>query len=205
MTTCSMIRTLFLLGLVGTFALPMIADGPPPTPQPPKNVSNTGVIVPTGEPGQPLRISGEVFAPDGTTPVREVFVYAYQTDADGHYQNDPTTHIARLHAFAKTDENGHFEFVTIHPGAYPSRQVPAHVHFHLYGAGYPLQWTNDLFFEGDRLLKPETIEEARTAGKFSYICALAHEGSGTELCHINFRLLKETNYAPQYRDDPRTR
>ena len=70
MTTRSMIRTLFLLGLVGVLALPVIADGPPPTPQPPKNVTNNGVIVPTREPGQPLRISGQVFAP--LVPVRQL-------------------------------------------------------------------------------------------------------------------------------------
>ncbi len=191
-----------LLGITASYAAP---SGPPPTPNPPADVTNTGVIAPASEPGQRLHVSGQVFAPDGITPVAGVFVYAYQTGADGLYQNEPTTRIARLHGWARTDDHGRFEFVTIHPGAYPGRQVAAHVHFHIWGAGYPLQWTNDLLFEGDPLLKPEVIDEARAAGQFSNICAISRDGSGTELCRIDFRLLKQTNYPAQYRDDPRTR
>jgi hypothetical protein len=55
------------------------------------------------------------------------------------------------------------------------------------------------------MLKPEAIEGARAAAPFGNICAITRDGSGTELCRINFRLLKETNYPAQYRDDPRTR
>jgi protocatechuate 3,4-dioxygenase beta subunit len=194
-----------LLCLLGMATVYVVADGPPPTPAPPPNVTTVSVIAPASEPGQHLRISGQVFAPDGVTPVAGVMVYAYQTDLEGHYQNDPTTHIARLHGWAKTDEHGRFEFVTIRPGAYPSGKVPAHVHFHLWGAGYPLQWTKDLFFEGDPRLKPEVIDEARAAGTFNNICTITRDGGGTELCHISFRLLKETNYPIGYQDDPRTR
>ncbi len=198
--------SIFVLAcLLATPAAFLFASGPPPTPNPPADVTNTGMIAPAGEPGQRLRISGQVFAPDGATPVAGVFVYAYQTGADGLYQNDPTTRIARLHGWAKTDEHGRFEFVTIHPGAYPNRQVAAHVHFHVWGAGYPLQWTNELLFEGDTLLKPETVNEARAAGNFSNVCSISREAGGIELCRINFRLLKETNYPAQDRDDPRTR
>ena len=191
-----------LLGIAASYA---VASGPPPTPNPPADVTNTGVITPAGEPGQRLHISGQVFAPDGITPVAGAFVYAYQTGADGLYQNDPTTRIARLHGWARTDDHGRFEFVTIHPGAYPGRQIAAHVHFHVWGAGYPLQWTNDLLFEGDPLLKLEAINEAREAGNFGNVCTIARDGGGSELCRINFRLLKQTNYPAQYRDDPRTR
>jgi protocatechuate 3,4-dioxygenase beta subunit len=81
--------------LLGTSAIYAVASGPPPTPDPPADVKTTGVIATAAEPGQRLRISGQVFAPDGVTPVPGVFVYAYQTGADGLYQNDPTTRIAR--------------------------------------------------------------------------------------------------------------
>jgi protocatechuate 3,4-dioxygenase beta subunit len=199
------IARLTFLCLLGTVVPCALADGPPPTPQPPAGITNSGVIAPSGEPGQSLRIFGQVFAPDGITPAAGVIVYAYQTDAEGHYQNDPTTHIARLHGWAKTDEHGRFEFVTIRPAPYPNRQVPAHVHFHVWGAGYPLQWTKDLFFAGDPLLKQDTIELARGSGRFSNICTVTRDTSGRELCQINFRLLRETNYPAQYRGDPRTR
>ena len=200
-----LIACLAFLTLAGILALQALADGPPPTPEAPAGVSSSGAIAASGEPGQPLHISGQVFAPDGVTPVAGVIVYAYQTDAVGHYQNDPTTHVARLHGWARTDERGRFEFLTIRPAPYPSRQVPAHVHFHVWGAGYPLQWTKDLFFADDPLLKPETIAEARESGKFSNVCAISRDSSRTEICRINFRLFEETNYPVQYRQDPRTR
>src|ERR1700758_3522052 len=73
---------------------PRRSNGPPPTPLPPGAVGSVGVIAPPGEPGERLVVSGHVFAPDGVTPVPNVFVYAYQTDATGEYHNDPSTHVA---------------------------------------------------------------------------------------------------------------
>ena len=102
-----------------TWALPGRAAGPPPTPAAPPEVSSVGVIAGANEPGQRLVITGTVYAPDGVTPAPGVIVYAYQTDAGGEYHND-AQRVARLHGWAKSDAQGHFEFRTIHPGAYPA-------------------------------------------------------------------------------------
>jgi protocatechuate 3,4-dioxygenase beta subunit len=187
------------------FGLRAYGEGPPPTPQPPENVSTIGTIATASERGQPLQITGQVFASDGATPAAGVIVYAYQTDASGHYQNDPVTRIARLHGWAKTDSQGRFEFRTIRPGPYPGRDIPAHVHFHVWGSGYPLQWTKDLLYADDPLLKPAMVEESKQAGKFANVCAVVRNREGVEVCRINFQLLKETNYPAEYRDDPRIR
>src|SRR5215831_20910733 len=97
----------WLLGVL-LLAVAASADGPPPTPEPSGKVGNIAKIADEREPGQRLVVSGQVFAPDGVTPAAGVMVYAYQTDATGHYQNDPQTRVARLHGWARTDAQGRF-------------------------------------------------------------------------------------------------
>jgi protocatechuate 3,4-dioxygenase beta subunit len=174
---------------------PVEASGPPPTPPPPANVSSVGVIGGANEPGERIVVSGQVFAPDGTTPVGGVIVYAYQTDATGHYQNDPQTRVARLHGWAKTDAQGRYEFRTIRPAAYPSRDIAAHIHFHVWGAGYPLQWTPELMFAGDPLLKPDQIRESTGLGKFANVQPLVSNSDGALHCTFNIRISAVTNYS----------
>lgn len=111
----------------------------------PRDPPSLARIAPETEPGQPLAISGTVYAPDGQTPAPGVIVYAYHTDANGLYRPDKRRDLPpRLRGWARTDAHGRFEFRTIRPAPYPGREVPAHVHFQLWGAGYPRQWTEDL-------------------------------------------------------------
>jgi protocatechuate 3,4-dioxygenase beta subunit len=169
-------------------------QGPPPTPAAPRDVSSTGTIATESEPGKRLMISGEVFAPDGTTPAPGVIVYAYQTDNGGEYHNDPTTHVARLHGWAKTDAEGRYAFRTIRPGPYPGRTIAAHIHFHIYGGGYPLQWTPELMFSGDPLLQPEQIRSSAALGKFANVQPLVPDESGGLHCVFNIRASSTSNY-----------
>lgn len=179
----------------------LLAAGPPPTPAAPASVNSIGIIGGPGEPGERLVVSGQVFAPDGVTPAADVIVYAYQTDSTGHYQNDAAG-IARLHGWAKTDAQGRFEFRTIRPGPYPGRSIPAHIHFHIYGGGYPLQWTEELMFAGDPLLKPEQISSSAALGKFAGIQAVTRSSDGTQHCTFNIRASKTTNYPPDTPSEP---
>lgn len=179
-------------------------SGPPPTPLPSGEVTSTGIIATSSEPGERLIVNGQVFAPDGVTPAPDVIVYAYQTDAAGLYHNDASG-IARLHGWAKTDATGHFEFRTIRPSPYPNRSIPAHIHFHAWGGGYPLQWTEDLKFVGDPLLSPRDLADSEALGDFRNVRAVDRGPNGVWRCSIRFRLRKQTNYAAQSRDDPRMR
>jgi len=179
-----------------------LASGPPPTPMPPANVSSAGVIAGPSEPGVRMVIDGQVFAPDGVTPAPGVIVYAYQTDNTGEYRND-ASRVARLHGWARTDAHGHFELRTIRPAPYPGRGIPAHVHFHVWGGGYPLQWTDELQFADDPLVKASDRETSRSRGKFGNISAVTRDAGGTQHATINFRIRAETNYPPEERGDPR--
>jgi protocatechuate 3,4-dioxygenase beta subunit len=140
-----------------------------------------------------LTVTGQVFAPDGVTPAPNVIVYAYQTDADGEYHND-SKRIARLHGWAKTNAQGRYEFHTIRPVSYPGRSVPAHIHFHIYGGGYPLQWTPDLMFANDPLLRDAQIRESAALGKFANIQVTNRDSDGVERCSFNIRAASTTNY-----------
>jgi protocatechuate 3,4-dioxygenase beta subunit len=195
-----------LMGLVVPLgiAISSFAAGPPPTPMPPADVSGVGIIAGPAEPGVRLVITGQVFAPDGATPVPGVIVYAYQTDHTGQYHND-ASRVARLHGWARTDAGGRFEFRTIRPAPYPDRGIPAHVHFHLWGGGYPLQWADELRFADDPLLRASDLEGSRARDKFGSVRAVIVGASGTQQVTINFRLRQETNYPPGDRDDPRIR
>ncbi len=180
------------------------ASPPPPSPEPPANVSPAGSIAGPSEPGSRLVISGQVFAPDGVTPVPGVIVYAYQTDNTGEYHND-ASRVARLHGWARTGSDGRFEFRTIRPAPYPGRGIAAHVHFHAWGGGYPLQWTEELLFADDPLVRNADREKAAAQGRFANVSAVTRGPDGAQHVIINFRLLAETNYSPDQHSDPRTR
>jgi protocatechuate 3,4-dioxygenase beta subunit len=83
MKVCKAIATLVLVIAVTNSTRCIAQNGPPPTPSPPTTVSSVGTIAEANEPGERLEISGQVFSPDGVTPVANVIVYAYQTDATG--------------------------------------------------------------------------------------------------------------------------
>jgi len=185
-------------------ALAIAQNGPPPTPPAPADVSSVGMIAPLSEPGERLVVDGQVFAPDGVTPASGVILYAYQTDSSGLYQND-ASHIARLHGWVKTDAQGRFEFRTIRPASYPNRSSPAHIHFHVWGGGYPLQWTEELKFADDPFLTPHDTADSRVLGDFANIRPVTRSADRVWHCTVRFRLSKQTNYPAPYRDDPRTR
>ncbi|MBZ5506335.1 MAG: hypothetical protein LAO78_12820 [Acidobacteriia bacterium] len=189
----SLRKTLMLLGLAAISSAIHAGSGPP-IPQPPANVSSTGIIADAREPGERLEISGQVFAPDGTTPVANVIVYAYQTDATGEYHNDPGTHVARLHGWAKTDAQGRYAFHTIKPAPYPGRGIAAHVHIHVWGAGYPLQWTPELLFAGDPFLKADQIAASKALGKFANVQTLQAAADGAMSCIFNIHISAVSNY-----------
>jgi protocatechuate 3,4-dioxygenase beta subunit len=120
------------------------------------------------EPGEPLHVTGRVFAPDGVTPAAGVTLYAYHTDARGHYNRWPGSS-PRLKGWMKTGPDGRYEYRTIKPGAYPNGRIAAHVHTQLWGAGAPPQYGTDLLFEGDPFLTEEERRRSAAAGRFAFI------------------------------------
>jgi protocatechuate 3,4-dioxygenase beta subunit len=160
----------------------------------PVGTTSKATIMPAGEPGEPLVVEGRVFAPDGQHAVAGVVVYAYNTDKEGYYSPDGKVGHPRLKGYLKTDADGRFELHTIRPGRYPGMHIPAHVHFNLWGAGYPVQWTEDLRFEGDSYLTDKMKSESEALGKFGTIRPLSRDKEGIYHCEINLRLQETSNY-----------
>ena len=120
------------------------------------------VVAPSGEPGEPLLISGVVFGEDGRTPLRGASVYVYQTDARGIYNpaNLRDSDNPRLRGYLRTDAQGRYEFRTVRPGSYPATRNPGHIHYHVSGPGYR-ERVFEIVFEGDTLIPSRWIEDAK--------------------------------------------
>jgi protocatechuate 3,4-dioxygenase beta subunit len=186
-----------LLLVTGACLSPEVAEAqnnPPPPPPEPADTAWTATIVPAGEPGEPLVVEGHVYAPDGQHTVAGVVVYAYNTDKDGYYSLDGKVGHPRLKGYMKTDAEGRFELHTIRPRRYPGMHIPAHVHFNLWGAAYPVQWTEELRFEGDSYLTEKMKKESEEMGKFATIRPLTRDKNGVYQCEINLRLREKSNF-----------
>jgi protocatechuate 3,4-dioxygenase beta subunit len=122
----------------------------------------------SGEPlGERIIVSGRVVDEDGR-PVPHTLIEIWQANAAGRYLHQWDQHHAPLDPnFTGTgqtlsDENGHYRFITIRPGAYPWRNHynawrPAHIHFSLFGSAFATRLVTQMFFPGDPLLPYDPI------------------------------------------------
>ncbi len=106
------------------------------------------------EPGERLVLSGVVYQSDGQTPASDVVIYAHQTNAEGRYANGSSESVwsrrhGKLRNWVRTGPDGRYEFRTIKPGVYPSRNDPAHIHLFLAEPGQPPYWIDDVVFAGE--------------------------------------------------------
>jgi hypothetical protein len=125
----------------------------------------SAVMVDAGEKGEPLLVTGTVRDASGE-PLAGVLVYAYHTDAQGLYaevRNDLGNR--RLFAFVRTNADGRYELRTIRPGAYPSGDLPQHVHLAVRPTGaaekeFELRFADDPIWRG----KPPSLTSKVTRG-----------------------------------------
>lgn len=151
----------------------------------PARLSSAARIAPAGEPGEPLRIIGTLIDMDGRTPTRDAVIFAYQTDATGHY--DRPGGGWRLKGWARTDASGSFVFDTIRPAPYPDRSTPAHVHLCVEPGDGSRRTLKDVLFEGAPLLRASDIRASQALGRFAYICPV-RQVDGRATVNIALRL-----------------
>lgn len=165
-----------------------------PPPAEPGSRGNTGTtgsvlhLTPEGEPGRRLLVTGRVFSEDGATPLPGITIDVHQTDARGHYRPNLLGR-ARLSGQLVTGREGQYEIWTVEPGSYPGRDIPAHIHFKVFGPGVPEQFPDDEWFEGDPLLTTALRDRVRgSQGRFSPICPLGEDPDGIRRCARDFRI-----------------
>ena len=101
-------------------------------------------------------------------PVPNTLVEVWQANSAGRYLHQGDRHPAPLDpnfsgtGRCMTDEDGHYRFVTIKPGAYPWRNHdnawrPAHIHFSLYGRAFTQRLITQMYFPGDPLFYQDPI------------------------------------------------
>ena len=105
-----------------------------------------------------LTLTGTVYQNDGRTPAPGVVIYYWQTDERGFYSNigDLTGEAARhgsRRGWLKTGADGQYTLHTNRPGAYPNRDIPAHIHLSIKEPDLADEYyVDELVFDDDPLL-----------------------------------------------------
>ncbi len=152
-----------------------------PKPEKLANVPWKTTIVADGEPGEPLIVSGTIYAPDGRTPLEGINLFVYQTDATGVYSTSGgggDNRSTRIHGLMRSNKEGRYEFRTIKPGSYPNSRNAAHIHAYVSGPDYPEYWIDEYLFEGDPFISNADSEKFGGKGTFSSILTLQRSTDG---------------------------
>jgi protocatechuate 3,4-dioxygenase beta subunit len=117
--------------------------------------------------GQRINVAGRLVDEDGRG-VPNALIEIWQANAAGRYHHARDDHPAPLDpnfvgaGRAVTDNQGHYRFVTVRPGAYPWRNHPnawrpAHIHFSLFGPAFATRLVTQMYFPGDPLIPLDPI------------------------------------------------
>lgn len=112
--------------------------------------------------GERIIVHGRVLDERGR-PVPGALLEFWQANAGGRYRHKKETYLAAIDpnfggcGRAITDDDGHYAFRTVRPGAYPwpngvNDWRPAHIHFSVFGHGFAQRLITQMYFEGDPMI-----------------------------------------------------
>ncbi len=117
--------------------------------------------------GQRIVVQGRVLDGDGR-PIPGTLVEIWQANASGRYNHRNDTWPGTLDpnftggGRTVTGNDGHYQFVTIRPGAYPwgnhhNAWRPAHIHVSLFGRSFSQRLVTQMYFPDDPLFFQDPI------------------------------------------------
>jgi protocatechuate 3,4-dioxygenase, beta subunit len=124
-----------------------------------------------GEPlGERIVVHGRVLDEDGK-PVPNTLIEIWQANAAGRYVHVVDQHPAPLDpnftgaGRVVTDDQGHYQFLTVKPGAYPwgnhdNAWRPAHIHLSLFGHAFASRLVTQMYFPNDPLIPYDPIYDS---------------------------------------------
>ncbi len=155
-----------------------------------KNALSKITIAAKEEPGERLIVAGQVFGPDGKTPLAGASVYVYHTDAKGLYTPETNDNRnPRLRGYMRTDAQGRYEFSTIKPAPYPSNRAPAHIHYVVNAPGVQ-QRIFEIVFDGDPHIDERLRADAAKEGSAFSIRTLTRDQQGVWRCTQDIKVRK---------------
>lgn len=144
------------------------------------------MMVSPQEPGEPMVVTGTIYAPDGKTPVDGARLYVYHTDATGIYAS--SGRIPRLRGWMKTGPDGRYRFRSIRPASYPNQRFAAHIHSTLAAPGHRQRWIPEFLFAGDPKLQTAEIARHSRGGRFAAIQQAVRDAGGVWRYERDLRL-----------------
>lgn len=112
--------------------------------------------------GNIIMIRGRVWGIDTKKSLVGACIHIWQADCNGRYDNDdpknpPNPGVFAYRTRVVTDEQGCYQFESVHPGRYkigPDRWRPSHIHYKIVAPGYQTLVTQ-LYFKGDPMNKSD--------------------------------------------------
>ena len=131
-------------------------------------------LIPEGAVGDKITAKGVVYHPDGTTPLSNTLIEAWQCQQDQSYDNTSDDYLFR--GAVKTGSDGKYEFQTLMPPPYPADDFwrPAHIHFRISHPEYQ-DLITQIYFEGGDYLEEDHFSSAPSSA--SRILAVAENES----------------------------
>ncbi len=136
----------------------------------PQNISSISYSPAWNSAGQKLLITGKAYKQDGLTPAANIIIYYWQTNHKGYYvdKNDLNIHVKRhgyIRGWVKSDNQGRYSIYTIKPGAYPNKDIPAHIHLSIKEPDIKDEYyVDNLVFDYDPLLTTEKRKALKNRG-----------------------------------------
>ena len=143
----------------------------------PNQIQSENTSVGWAEGEQKLIVTGKIFQLDGKTPAPNVVLYFWHTDDEGLYSsgNETAKEVkphGKLRGWVKSDETGHYKIKTSRPAAYPTQDIPQHIHLSIKEADINNEYFADLYFDDD----PLYLRHKKKYGKL--------DRAGTELLRV---------------------